>query len=324
MHPPAVALMGATASGKTALALDLVERFPLDIVSVDSVMVYRGLDVGTAKPSPEELARAPHRLMDVADPSEVYSAARFRGDALREMNAVTASGRTPFLVGGTMLYFRALLRGIAPMPGADPKVRLRLNREADAHGWQALHARLAQVDPDAAARIHPNDPQRIQRALEVFERTGKTMTRIHAETTEPGIAYRVLKLAIEIPDRAQLHRRIETRLLRMLEEGLVQEVRGLRQRGDLNPDLPAMRAVGYRQVNEYLQGNGDYASMVRKAVSATRQLAKRQLTWLRSEPDLVWIRNDPKGRERAARLIQEHLDTPTDILPVPRSPDENR
>ena len=307
MLPPAVALMGPTASGKTALAMELAQRFPLDIISVDSAMVYRGMDVGTAKPDAKERARAPHRLIDVADPCEAYSAARFREDALREMRAVAGSGRIPFLVGGTMLYFRALLNGIAALPEADPRVRARLAREAEEQGLAALHARLRRVDPASAARIHPNDPQRIQRALEVHALTGRSLTALHREAAGRAAPYRVLKLAIATPDRARLHARIERRFRRMLEDGLIEEVRALRKGGDIEPDLPAMRAVGYRQVNDYLDGRCDYEDMVAKAVTATRRLAKRQLTWLRSESEVIWLSGDGGGLDEAAERIYAHL-----------------
>ena len=307
MLPPAVALMGPTASGKTALAMELAQRFPLDIISVDSAMVYRGMDVGTAKPDAQEQARAPHRLIDIADPSEAYSAARFREDALREMKAVTDLGRIPFLVGGTMLYFRALLRGIATMPKADPRVRARLAREAEERGLEALHARLGRVDPESAARIHPNDPQRIQRALEVYELTGRSLTALHREAVGQAAPYRVLKLAVSAPDRARLHDRIEGRFRQMLAAGLVEEVRALRRHGECTPDLPAMRAVGYRQINDYLDDQCSYEEMIEKAVVATRRLAKRQLTWLRSETDLIWLSGDDGGLEEAAERIHIHL-----------------
>ena len=313
-NPPAVALMGPTASGKTALALEWAERFPLNIISVDSAMVYRGLDVGAAKPSREEQARAPHRLIDIADPAEAYSAARFRADALREMEAIVAQGRIPLLAGGTLLYFRALLHGFAELPDADPRIRARLTGEAEEHGLAALHERLRQADPEAAARIHPNDAQRIQRALEVHERTGRPLTDLHRAAAERAAPYRVLKLALAPPDRTQLHERIAARFRRMLQAGLIEEVQALRARGDLSPELPALRAVGYRQINEYLEGRYGYDEMRERAVAATRQLAKRQMTWLRSEPDVVWISADPAGQEAAVAHIERHLTVTDDYL----------
>ena len=288
-RPPAVFLMGPTASGKTALAVELVARLGCEIISVDSAMVYRGMDVGTAKPGADLLARAPHRLIDILDPSETYSAARFRADALREMAEVAASGRVPLLVGGTGLYFRALDRGLSALPTADPEVRRRLAAEAEAQGWPALHARLSRIDPDAARRIHPNDAQRIQRALEVWEVTGRPMTELLREPAGPGLPFRVIKVVLEPRDRAALHALIAERFHAMLRAGLVEEVEGLRARGDLRPELASMRAVGYRQVWLYLDGKTDHAAMVEQGITATRQLAKRQLTWLRGERDAARI-----------------------------------
>lgn len=283
---PAIFLLGPTASGKTSLAVELVKRFPMDIISVDSALVYRGMDIGTAKPDAATLAAAPHRLIDIRDPSEPYSAAGFRDDALVEMAEITGRGRIPLLVGGTFLYFRALQQGLSEMPAADAALRARLEEEARLTGWPALHARLAAVDPAAAARIHATDPQRIQRALEVYELSGQPMSDFHASQPVSDFPYRVLKLALIPADRALLHRRIEARFQQMLAEGLLDEVKKLIDRGDLTADLPAIRAVGYRQVWQHLGGQLDYESMVEQAVIATRQYAKRQLTWLRSEPDL--------------------------------------
>lgn len=293
-RPPAILLMGPTASGKTELALGLAEALPCEIISVDSALVYRGLDIGTAKPDPEELARAPHRLIDICDPAEAYSAARFRADALGAMAEITAAGRIPLLVGGTMLYFRALQHGLSPLPDADPAVRRRLEIEGTARGWSAMHHRLAQVDPEAAARIHPNDPQRIQRALEVYEITGRPLSELQAASGGEGLAYRTVKLARAPADRAVLHRRIEGRFRRMLELGFEDEVRALLGRGDLSPAMPSLRAVGYRQMVGYLLGEYDRDEMIRRGIAATRQLAKRQFTWLRREPDLHWL-DEPAG-----------------------------
>ena len=279
--------MGPTASGKTDLAIFLSENFPVDIISVDSALVYRGLDIGSAKPSAEELAKAPHRLIDVLDPAEAYSAARFRKEALKEMATITEAGRIPLLVGGTMLYFRALLDGLSKLPESDDATRKKLEELAKEIGWEKMHQRLAEVDPEAAKRIHPNDPQRISRALEVYEMTGKAMSQLQKEQKAEPLPYQVLKLALIPSDRAILHQRIEKRFGLMLEQGLIDEVKTLKSRGDLHEDLPAIRAVGYRQVWDYLASRIDYTEMQERGVIATRQLAKRQLTWLRSEKDLT-------------------------------------
>jgi tRNA dimethylallyltransferase len=278
--------MGPTASGKTALAVELVKRYPMDIISVDSALVYRGMNIGTAKPGADVLAVAPHRLIDIRDPSEAYSAADFREDALLAMAEITKRGRIPLLVGGTFLYFRALQNGLSDMPAADPAIRARLEAVACRDGWEALHARLAAVDPESAARIHATDPQRIQRALEVYELTGKTMSALHAQSTARDFPYRVLKLALIPEDRLLLHEQIAIRFQQMLADGLLEEVKKLFERSELSADLPAMRAVGYRQVWRYLSGQLAYEAMVEQAIIATRQYAKRQLTWLRSESDL--------------------------------------
>ena len=287
-RPPAVALMGPTACGKTDLAVALARRFPVEIISVDSALVYRGLDIGTAKPGPELLAQAPHRLIDILDPAEAYSAARFRDDALRAMDAIRAAGKVPLLVGGTMLYFRVLQHGLASLPSADPQTRADIAAEAQARGWTAMHERLQEVDPDSAARIHPNDPQRIQRALEVYAVSGRPMSELIRSRAGAGLPFRLLKLALADHDRAQLHRRIAARFDGMLAQGFIDEVAGLRARPDLSADLPSMRAVGYRQVWAYLDGKLSYSDMVERGVTATRQLAKRQMTWLRAEGDLHW------------------------------------
>jgi tRNA dimethylallyltransferase len=289
--PPAIFLMGPTASGKTDLAVALTEQLPCDIISVDSAMIYRGMDIGTAKPDVATLARAPHRLIDILDPTESYSAAQFRVDALREMAEITARGRVPLLVGGTMLYFRALQQGLSDLPSAQPEVRARLDAEARAHGWQHMHQRLAAVDPAAAQRIHPNDPQRIQRALEVYELTGRSMTELclSDQGAAMPLPYRLLKIVVAPRERAVLHARIDARFRTMLDNGLLAEVEGLYSRGDLHPGLPAMRAVGYRQIWACLEGQVSFAEMVENAIKASRQLAKRQLTWLRGQPDAVWF-----------------------------------
>ncbi|AJD49563.1 tRNA delta(2)-isopentenylpyrophosphate transferase [Isoalcanivorax pacificus W11-5] len=310
-QPPVIFLMGPTCSGKTALAVALVQRLPLEIINVDSALVYRGLDIGAAKPEQEVLAKAPHRLLGFRDPAEPYSAAEFRADALREIADIHAAGRVPLLVGGTMLYFRALRDGLADMPPADEAVRARLTEDAERLGWPALHARLAQVDPEAAARLKPNDRQRLQRALEVYELTGVPLSVHHARQAPGGAAgenafpYTVMQLAIAPPDRALLHARIEARLHDMLAQGLVEEVRALRAEPGLHAGLPAMRSVGYRQVWEYLDGDYDYDEMVRRAVVATRQLAKRQFTWLRGWPALHWLDSDaPDLTDRALSLLE--------------------
>ena len=277
--------MGPTASGKTALAVECVRELPCDIISVDSALVYRGMDIGTAKPDAETLRIAPHRLINLVEPTQAYSAASFREDALREMADITARGRIPLLVGGTMLYFRALQHGLSPLPSAEPAIREQLASEAAAKGWLHMHQKLSEVDPQAAARIHPNDPQRIQRALEVHAASGVTMTELWAQQDPIPLPYDVIMIALIPADREQLRERIAQRFHLMLEQGLINEVTQLRNRGDLNLDMPSMRCVGYRQVWEYLENKVDYPHMVEQGINATRQLAKRQLTWLRKEPD---------------------------------------
>ena len=281
--PPAIFIMGPTASGKTDLAIDLCEDYPFELIGVDSAQIYKGMDIGTAKPDEATLKRAPHRLISFLDPSESYSAAEFRRDALTEMQSITAAGKIPVLVGGTMLYFRALENGLADMPDADPTVRAALTEEAERHGWQVLHDRLARIDPVAAARIHPNDPQRLQRALEVYELTGLTLTEHHNKAKADALNYRVLKLALIPSDREWLRHRATLRFELMLKAGFLDEVKALYERGDLHENLPAIRSVGYRQAWDYLAGNTDFNEMQNRAIVATRQLAKRQLTWLRSE-----------------------------------------
>ncbi len=279
--PPAIFILGPTASGKTELAMALRERLPVEIISVDSAMIYRGMDIGTAKPSAEELARAPHRLIDILDPVESYSAARFREDALREMAEITAAGRIPLLVGGTGLYFRALEQGLSAMPASDPATRAELDAWIAEHGLDEAHRRLAEVDPAAAARIHRNDPQRLQRALEVFAISGRPISSFWGEAPESP-PYRIAKLLL-LPEREALRERIAGRFGLMLERGLIGEVERLFARSDLHIDLPSIRAVGYRQVWQYLLGELDRAEMEERGVIATRQYAKRQFTWLRGE-----------------------------------------
>ncbi len=285
-RPSAIFLMGPTATGKTALACALADRFPVELVSVDSALVYRGLDIGAAKPDAETLRRYPHALIDIRNPAEPYSAATFRDDALTAMRAITARGNVPLLVGGTGLYFRALERGLSEMPPAEPAVRARLQAEAERDGWPAQHARLAQSDPEAAARIRPNDAQRIQRALEVIELSGHTLTAMQAQKGAANrLPWRVLKLALNPADRAALRERIAVRFDAMLREGFLDEVKALHARGDLDSNLPALRAVGYRQAWEYLEGAYSLEMFRTRAIHATRQLAKRQTTWLRGELD---------------------------------------
>lgn len=303
--PPAIFLMGPTASGKTALAVELVKHFPLEIISVDSALVYRGMNVGTAKPDADLLRIAPHRLIDIRDPAEGYSAAGFREDALAAMADITAQGRIPLLAGGTFLYFRALECGLSGMPAADAAVRARLEAEAQQFGWSALHVRLATIDPQAASRIHANDPQRIQRALEVYELSGRPISDFHEQQEEVALPYRVLKLGLVPQDREVLHARIRQRFEQMLADGLVEEVRALVSRGDLNAELPAMRAVGYRQVWAFLAGNSGYDEMVEQAIVATRQYAKRQMTWLRSEPALECF---PAGAVQTSEQVIQRLE----------------
>jgi tRNA dimethylallyltransferase len=286
--PPAVFLMGPTASGKTGLAVEMCKRFPLEIISVDSALVYRGMDIGTAKPDRETLELAPHRLIDIRDPAESYSAAEFREDALREMNLITAAGKVPLLVGGTMLYFRALEQGLSELPAADPEVRKQLEQQAAEIGWSAMHEILQQKDPQAAARIHPNDPQRIQRAHEVILISGQSMSELYAKTSAYKLDYRLLKIIISPEPRSVLHERIERRFDLMIDAGFADEMKRLFARSDLDAAMPSMRAVGYRQAWEWLQGKNTFEQMREKTIFATRQLAKRQLTWLRRESASVW------------------------------------
>ena len=293
-RPPAIALMGPTASGKTALALDWAERFGGEVVSVDSALVYRGFEIGAAKPDAVERARAPHHLLDLRDPWQAYSAAEFAVDARAAIDDILARGRLPILAGGTGLYFHALLRGQSPMPEADPAMRQAIAAEAQARGWAAMHAQLAQVDPAAAAKIRPSDPQRIQRALEVFRLSGRPISDWQRERPAPSLPVKVLKLVVAPHERATLHKRIAARFDAMLAAGFLDEVRALRALPQLQAhpaplDLPAIRAVGYRQAWEHLDGASDAAGFRERAISATRQLAKRQLTWLRGELDAPWF-----------------------------------
>jgi tRNA dimethylallyltransferase len=285
--PDAVCLMGPTCTGKTALALALAERFPVEVVSVDSALVYRGMDIGTSKPRLAERARVPHHLIDICDPSEPYSAGRFQRDALACIDAIRARGKVPLLVGGTMLYFRSLTHGLAPLPEADPHVRSSLDSLAQASGWPALHAELAQRDPLAASRIQPLDAQRIQRALEVLQLTGQRISELQQQAEPPAVQLACFAL-LPVP-RPVLYERINARFGQMLEAGLLDEVRLLRDRGDLDPDLPSVRAVGYRQLWQHLAGECTLDQAAEAARQATRNLAKRQLTWLRADPGVTWL-----------------------------------
>ena len=278
--PLAIFLMGPTASGKTDLAIQLRQHLPVEVISVDSALIYRGMDIGTAKPSKAELALAPHRLIDICDPAESYSAANFRTDALREMQEISAQGKIPLLVGGTMLYYKALLEGLSPLPSADEKVRSEIEAKAALVGWGGLHQELSKIDPISAQRINPNDSQRINRALEVFYLTGKTLTELTAQKGE-ALPYDILQFAIAPEQREILHLRIEQRFHKMIELGFQQEVEKLYRRPDLNENLPSIRCVGYRQMWEYLRGDYDHDEMIFRGICATRQLAKRQITWLR-------------------------------------------
>lgn len=287
--PPAIFLMGPTASGKTALALELVKRLPVEIIGVDSGQIYRGMDIGSAKPDAATLSEAPHRLIDIREPDESYSAGEFCEDALREMRDITRAGRIPMLVGGTMLYFRSLEHGLSALPAANAGVRAALEAQLAEQGLAAMHARLLAIDPVAGARIHPNDPQRTLRALEVYELTGSTLTALTGAQTRSPLPYRLCKLAIAPKERDDLRERIALRFKQMIEQGFIEEVEALYARGDLNLDMPSMRSVGYRQIWYYIQGKYSRAEAVERGIIASRQLAKRQMTWLRSDTDVHWF-----------------------------------
>ncbi len=287
--PPAIFLMGPTASGKTGVAVELAQRLPVELISVDSALVFRDMDIGTAKPDAATLARAPHHLIDIIDPTEAYSAAAFRHDALRLMADITAHGKVPLLVGGTMLYFKALREGLSPLPQADAAVRAQLDAEIAEHGIEALHKRLAEVDPATAARLHATDTQRIQRAMEIYLVSGKPMSELIKQQEQDKLPYRILPIALIPSDRAVLHKRIAVRFEQMLKDGLVDELRGLRKKYPLHRDMTSMRCVGYRQAWEYLEGEITEAELLEKGIAATRQLAKRQLTWLRSMPENIEV-----------------------------------
>jgi tRNA dimethylallyltransferase len=282
MNPTMICLMGPTASGKTDLAIKLIQHLPCEIISVDSAMIYRGMDIGTAKPSADILKEAPHRLLDIRDPSEKYSAGDFREDALQEINQIISAGKIPLLVGGTMLYFHTLQNGLAALPKADPEIREMISQKAQTQGWMFLHEELKKIDPVAAQRIHPNDPQRLQRALEVYEATGKTLTQLIEESSRTDLPFQFLNFALVPNDKNTFHETIKKRFEIMLKQGFIEEVEKLFHREDLSADLPSIRSVGYRQIWEYLSGEINLETMKEKGIAATRQLAKRQMTWLRS------------------------------------------
>ncbi|PKO83567.1 MAG: tRNA (adenosine(37)-N6)-dimethylallyltransferase MiaA [Betaproteobacteria bacterium HGW-Betaproteobacteria-11] len=312
-QPPASPALGATASGKTQLAFEIASRFPCEIVSIDSAQVFRDMDIGTAKPDAATLARFPHRLIDLITPEERYSAARFRTDALREMAAITAAGRIPLLVGGTMLYVKALREGLAALPAADPALRAGIGREAALRGWPALHAELARLDPATAARLAPNDAQRIQRALEIIRLSGRPMSAHLARHTAEALPYDALVISLEPAERGELHRRIAERFALMLDSGLVAEVETLRQRYRLHAELPALRCVGYRQVWQMLEGELPENQLLERGIYATRQLAKRQLTWLRGMEGLVRFDPFAAATPRAVlAAVERHLQRVTD------------
>ena len=300
--------MGPTASGKTRLALALAAAFPIEVVSVDSAQIYRGMDVGTAKPTLAERRAVPHHLIDIIDPTESYSAARFSADALSLMKEITTRGRVPLLVGGTMLYFKALREGLSKLPESDPGVRERIDAEATVRGWPALHAELRRVDPETAARLKPNDAQRIQRALEVFRISGKPMSQLLGGGKPAGLPFRLIELALVPSDRGALHQRIEARFDAMLKDGLVEELQLLRERHALRSTLPSMRCVGYRQAWQFLEGDLDRGELRNRGIFATRQLAKRQLTWLRGMPGIRVFDSLALGIEASIRdLVSANL-----------------
>ena len=308
-RPLAVAIMGPTASGKTAAALAIARERPVEIISVDSALVYREMDIGTAKPTPEELAAVPHHLIDIIDPLDAYSVMQFRTDTLRLVAEIAARGALPLLVGGTMMYFKGLTEGLDDLPTADAGVRARLDAEAAQIGWPGMHARLRALDPVTAERLAPNDAQRINRALEIIELTGKPMSELLARREKPVLPFELVSFALETPDRSILHKRIALRFEQMLgtsdDTGIVAEVARLRARGDLSPNLPSMRCVGYRQSWDYLDGKIDRAGLRETGIIATRQLAKRQLTWLRAMPERIVV--DFMGPDPAGAMLR-HLD----------------
>jgi len=285
--PPAIFLMGPTASGKTGVAVELLHHLPVELISVDSALVFRDMDIGTAKPDAATLAHAPHHLIDIINPTEAYSAAAFRRDALRLMHDITARKRLPLLVGGTMLYFKALREGLSDLPQSNPEIRAALDAEIAQHGIEHLHKQLAAVDAETAARLQPTDTQRIQRAMEIYRITGQTMSTLIGQPQSAELPYRIIPIALVPSDRAQLHARIATRFKAMLEHGLVNELRMLREKYPLHPNMTSMRCVGYRQAWQFMEGEIDDTELLETGIVATRQLAKRQLTWLRSMPDNI-------------------------------------
>jgi tRNA dimethylallyltransferase len=305
--PPAIFIMGPTASGKTGLAVELYQHLPVELISVDSALVFKDMDIGTAKPVASILARAPHHLIDLIPPTEVYSAATFRNDALKLMAEITARGKVPLLVGGTMLYFKALQGGLSQLPEADPNVRQKLDAQAAQIGWPAMHDKLAEIDPETAARLEPADAQRVQRALEVYEISGKTMTELHQSSMSDKLPYQLLKIALTPSDRSVLHDRIAIRFDDILKQGFVDEVKRLLLKyPSLNADMPSMRCVGYRQALEHLAGNYDVAELRDRGIFATRQLAKRQLTWLRGMDDTFEVNClNPKMLETVLNEINQ-------------------
>lgn len=305
--PPALFIMGPTAAGKTDLALELAKRFPVEIISVDSALVYRGMDIGTAKPDEATLSAFPHHLVNIIEPTQAYSAGDFRNDALELMADITARGKVPLLVGGTMLYFKALQQGLAELPSANAGIRAKLDAEAEQYGLAYLHERLSDIDPVSANRIHVNDPQRLQRALEVYEITGKSLTEL-TQSHVVNFPYAVSKMIISPFDRAVLHQRIAARYHKMIDAGFIDEVKALISRGDCHENLPSIRAVGYRQAWSYLHGEYDLETFIEKAIIATRQMAKRQLTWLRAQDDGVWFDSGPDlPVEQVITYVSEQL-----------------
>jgi tRNA dimethylallyltransferase len=304
--PPAIFLMGPTASGKTGLAIELCENLPCEIISVDSALIYRGMDIGTAKPNAAELQRAPHKLIDILDPVQRYSVAEFRKDALLAMQDITTRGKIPLLVGGTMMYFKALIDGLSPLPESDKDVRKIIELQAEELGWAVLHQQLSQIDPTSAKRIHPNDPQRLIRALEVYHLTNRSMTDLMATKSAP-IPYNTKQFCISPDDRKALHQRIAQRFQLMVDTGFQTEVEKLKNRGDLHLNLPSIRCVGYRQMWQHLEGDFDYNEMVEKSIAATRQLAKRQLTWLRGWENIHRLDTfSPDNMSKVIKLSQFH------------------
>jgi len=306
--PAAVFIMGPTASGKTDLAIELVKHYPFEIISVDSALVYKGMNIGTAKPSAEELTIAPHRLIDILDPAQSYSTANFRTDALAAMADIHSRNKIPLLVGGTMLYHRSLLYGISELPGADAAIRARLEEEARVNGAEYMHRKLMAIDPEAANKIHPNDPQRLQRALEVYELTGKTMTQLQQENQAEALPWEVYKIVIAPRSRELLRERIAIRFKQMIAQRFIEEVQALYERGDLDVSMPSMRAVGYRQVWEYLEGKMNREEMIERGITITRQFAKRQMTWLRREKDALWVATEDKDNyQQVVKYLQPVL-----------------